>query len=76
MSIPRALLFAIVPAILVFLVFRFWLGLSVPVALAAGALWGVVSLVLTRVLYDDADSELEAWRSAAPDLADDERKTS
>jgi hypothetical protein len=32
-------------------------------------LWAAASLVVTRVLYDDHDAELAAWREAAPDLS-------
>jgi multisubunit Na+/H+ antiporter MnhB subunit len=66
---PRALAAATVPGLIVFGVFFFWLGLAAPLALAAGVLWAAASLVVTRVLYDDHDAELAAWREAAPDLS-------
>ncbi len=66
---PRALAAAMVPGLIVFLVFFFWLGLAIPLALAAGFAWAGASLVVTRVLYDDHDAELAAWHEAAPDLA-------
>ena len=68
----RVPILAAIPALLVFLVFRFWLGLPVPVAALAGALFGVLFFVLARVLYDDAEAELAAWRQAAPDLQERE----
>lgn len=68
----RVPILAAIPALLVFLVFRFWLGLPVPVAALAGALFGVLFFVLARVLYDDAEAELAAWRLAAPDLQERE----
>jgi multisubunit Na+/H+ antiporter MnhB subunit len=65
----RALAAAVVPGLIVFAVFFFWLGLPAPIALAAGFIWAGASLVVTRVLYDDHEAELAAWREAAPDLA-------
>jgi hypothetical protein len=65
----RALVAALVPGVIVFAVFAVWLRLTLPLALAAGFLWVAASLVVTRVLYDDHEAELAAWREAAPDLA-------
>jgi hypothetical protein len=66
---PRPLVAALVPALIVAGVFRYWLGLDLTLAIAAGVAWAVGSLVVTRLLYDDADAELTAFRDAAPDLA-------
>ena len=69
MPSPRALAAALVPGLIVFAVFFFWLGLPAPIAIAAGVVWAAASLVVTRVLYDGHEAELAAWREAAPDLA-------
>lgn len=69
MPSPRALAAALLPGVIVFAVFALWLKLPLPLALAAGLLWAAASLVVTRVLYDDHEAELAAWREAAPDLA-------
>jgi hypothetical protein len=66
----RAILAAAIPGLIVFSTFYFWLGLAPAVAVGAGILWTAASLLVTRVLYDDAESEMAAWRDAAPDLAD------
>ena len=66
---PRAIVAAVVPAVIVCGVFHFWLGLELWVAVVAGFAWALGSLIVTRVLYDDADREIAAFRAAAPDLA-------
>lgn len=66
----RALVLAAIPALLVFLIFWVWLGVAPQLAAAVGLLWGVICLILTRVIYDDHSAEIAAWRAAAPDLAD------
>lgn len=66
---PRAIVAALVPAVIVFAVFHFWLGLATALAVVAGVAWALGSLLVTRLLYDDADAELAAFRAAAPDLA-------
>jgi drug/metabolite transporter (DMT)-like permease len=66
---PRALLAALIPGVVVLIVFWFWLKMSVTVALVAGIAWALGSYLVTRYLYDDADAELAAWREEAPDLA-------
>ena len=70
MPTHRALIAAAVPALLVFGVAWLWLGLSLWASTIAGVVWGLISLVVTRVLYDDPEPDLAAWRAAAPDLAD------
>ncbi len=66
----RALLAAAVPGLLVFAIAWAWLSLSLWASAIAGIVWTLISLVVTRVLYDDPEPELAAWRAAAPDLAD------
>ena len=65
----RALIAALLPGLVVFAVFWFWLKMAVITALAAGLIWALGSYLVTRYLYDDAEGELAAWRDAAPDLA-------
>ena len=69
MPTHRALIAAAVPGLLVFAVAWLWLGLALWASVMAGGLWSLISLVVTRVLYDDAEPDLAAWRRAAPDLA-------
>jgi hypothetical protein len=66
---PRAIVAAVVPGVIVWAVFHFWLGLELWVAVAAGLAWALGSLIVTRLLYDDADAEIAAFRTAAPELA-------
>jgi hypothetical protein len=65
----RAVVTAFLPGIITFLVFFQWHRLSFAASLAAGIIWTLASLVVTRILYDDAAGDLEAWRAEAPDLA-------
>lgn len=65
----RPIVAAVVPALIVLAVFHWWLRLPLPVAVAGGVAWAIGSLVVTRLLYDDADEELAAFRAAAPELA-------
>ena len=69
MPTHRALIAAAVPGLLVFAVAWLWLGLALWASATAGFVWSLISLVVTRVLYDDAEPDLAAWRRAAPDLA-------
>jgi hypothetical protein len=69
MATVRALLAAAIPALVVVLVFWFWLKMPVTAAVAAGIAWALGSYVVTRYLYDDAEAEIGAWREEAPDLA-------
>ena len=65
----RALVAAAVPGLLVFGVAWLWLGLALWASAIAGIVWSLVSLAVTRILYDDAEPDLAAWRAASPDLA-------
>ena len=65
----RPLVAAVVPALIVVVVFRLWLGLDVVIAVLAGMLWALGSILVTRLLYDGAEEELAAFREAAPELA-------
>jgi Mg/Co/Ni transporter MgtE len=65
----RAFIAAAVPGLITFLVFWRLLGTAAPVAALVGVVWGVASLFVTRVLYDEHDAESAAWREQAPDLA-------
>jgi hypothetical protein len=66
---PRALLAALIPGVVVLLVFWLWLKMSITTALAAGIAWALGSYLVTRYLYDDAEAETAAWREEAPDVA-------
>jgi hypothetical protein len=66
---PRPLVAALVPALIVIAVFHWWLRLDLVVASAAGVAWAFGSLVVTRLLYDDAAEELAAFQAADPALA-------
>ena len=74
MPTRRALVAAMIPAVVVFGIFWRWLDFPLWLAIGLGALWGVASLIVTRSVYDDVERELAAWRTAAPDLADRDRK--
>ncbi len=74
MPTRRALIAAMVPAVVVFGIFWRWLDVPVIVAGALGALFACASLLVTRSVYDEAEAELEAWRRAAPDLAELDRR--
>ena len=65
----RPLVAALVPGLIVAAVFRLWLDLNLEIALLGGVAWAVGSLVVTRLLYDDAEDEIAAFRAVAPDLA-------
>jgi hypothetical protein len=65
----RALLYATVPGAVVFLAFGQGLGVPLPFALAAAASFTFAVLYLTRVVHEEPEEELTAWRLAAPDLA-------
>ena len=65
----RPLVAALVPGLIVAAVFRWWLGLDLQIALLGGVAWAAGSVVVTKLLYDDAEDELAAFRTAAPDLA-------
>ena len=69
MPTARAFIAAAIAGFLVFAVGVAWLSLSVGTAVVAGVVWALLSLLVTRVVYDDADRELAAWTAAAPDLA-------
>lgn len=68
MPSPRALLAAGVPGLVVFADFTFWMGFSPRFALLIGAVVSLAALLVTRLLYNDAEGELAAWRAAVPDL--------
>jgi len=68
MPTRSAVLAAVIPAIIVFAVFWRWLGFGVGMSAVLGLVWSVSSLFVTRLLYDAPESELAAWRAAAPDL--------
>ncbi len=74
MPTRRALVAALIPAVVVFGVFWRWLDFPLWISFGLGLVWGVASLIVTRSVYDDDQRELEAWREAAPDLADLERR--
>lgn len=65
----RALLYATVPGGIVFVAFGQWLGVPLPFAIAAAAAFTLAILYLTRVVHEEPEEELAAWRLAAPDLA-------
>lgn len=64
----RALLYAAVPGAIVFVAFGYWIGVPLPYAVAASALFTLAILYLTRVVHEEPEEELAAWRAAAPDL--------
>jgi hypothetical protein len=66
----RAILLALLPGLIVAFLFNDSLGFSTWFAISAGVVWFALTLVVTRLLYDDAQGELAAWRAAAPDLAE------
>ncbi|HEX5465717.1 MAG TPA: hypothetical protein VFW92_03475 [Candidatus Limnocylindrales bacterium] len=66
----RALLAAAVPGAIIFADFTFWMAFSPGFALAVGLVVSVATLIVTRLLYDDAGDEARAWAEAAPDLAE------
>lgn len=65
----RALLHAAVPGGIVFVAFGYWIGVPMPFAVIATVLFTVAVLYLTRVVHEEPEEELTAWRLAAPDLA-------
>jgi fatty acid desaturase len=65
----RALVTAALPGLLTFLVFWLWLGISFAAAVVVGLAWGVATLIVTRLLYEDPETDAAAWRQEAPDLA-------
>jgi fatty acid desaturase len=74
MPTRRALVAATVPAIVVVGIFWGWLNFPLFLAAGVGMLWGLASLVVTRSVYEDAEREMDAWRQAAPDLAELDRR--
>ena len=74
MPTRRALVAAMVPAVVVFGIFWSWLDFPLYLAAGLGVLWGLASLMVTRSVYEDVEHEMEAWRSAAPDLAELDRR--
>ena len=74
MPTRRAIVAALIPAIAVSAVFWRWLDFPLWIALGLGAVWGIASLIVTRSVYDEDERELDAWREAAPDLADLDRR--
>ncbi len=68
MPTRSAVLAAVIPAVIVFAVFWRWLGFPIGLSVVLGFVWSVSSLFVTRLLYDAPEAELEAWRTAAPDL--------
>ncbi len=74
MPTRRALVAAMIPAVIVFAIFWRWLDFPLFLSVGLGAVWGVASLIVTRSVYEDADREMAAWREAAPDLAELDRR--
>ncbi|MGC8634789.1 MAG: hypothetical protein ACP5VP_09010 [Candidatus Limnocylindrales bacterium] len=70
MPTRRALVAAAIPAIAVAGIFWVWLGFPAPLAGGLGLAFGIASVLVTRSVYDQSGEELEAWRRAAPDLAE------
>ncbi len=70
MPTRRALLGAALPGLFTFIVFWLSLGVALPAAFALGVLWAAGSLLVTRLIYDDAEAEQAAWVAEAPDLAE------
>jgi fatty acid desaturase len=70
MPTRRALVAAAIPAIAVAGIFWAWLGFPAPLAGGLGLVFGIASVLVTRSVYDQSGEELEAWRRAAPDLAE------
>ena len=70
MPTRRALVAAMIPAVVVGGIFWLWLNFPPSVAAALGGLFGVASLLVTNSVYDRADDEMLAWHRAAPDLAE------
>ena len=73
MPTRRAFVAASIPAVVVAGIFWRWLDFPVLLAAGIGLAFGIASLLVTRSVYDQADHELEAWRRAAPDLAELDR---
>ncbi len=73
MPTRRAVLAALIPAVVVCGIFWAWLHFPLFLAVGLGAVFWLGGLLVTRSVYDNADEELEAWRRAAPDLADLDR---
>jgi asparagine N-glycosylation enzyme membrane subunit Stt3 len=65
----RALLYAAVPGVIVFLAFGYWIGVPMPFAVLAATAFTLAILYLTRVVHEEHEEELAAWAAAAPDLA-------
>jgi hypothetical protein len=65
----RALLYAAVPGVIVFLAFGYWIGVPLVFAAAAALMFTFAILYLTRVVHEEPEEELAAWHAAAPDLA-------
>ncbi len=68
MPTRSAVLAAVIPAVIVFAVFWRWLGFPIGPSVVLGVIWSVSSFLVTRLLYDAPEAEIEAWREAAPDL--------
>lgn len=66
----RAILTAAVPGALIAADFVFWMGFAPAFALLVGLSVSAATLIVTRLLYDDAASEAAAWADAAPDLGE------
>ncbi len=73
MPTRRAFVAAMIPAVVVCGIFWLWLHFPLFLAAVIGAAFGLGGLLVTRSVYDDSVEELEAWRRAAPDLADADR---
>jgi hypothetical protein len=74
MPTRRAFVAAMIPAVVVGGIFWRWLDFPALLAIGLGVLFGVGGLLVTRSVYDEAVEELEAWRRAAPDLAELDRR--
>ncbi|MGH2467026.1 MAG: hypothetical protein ACRDGL_04775 [Candidatus Limnocylindrales bacterium] len=61
----RAILTAAVPGALIFADFVFWMGFAPAFALLVGLIVSAATLIVTRLLYDDAAAEAAAWAEAA-----------
>lgn len=72
----RALVYAAVPGVIVFVAFGYWIGVPLVFAAAAALFFTFAILYLTRVVHEEPEEELAAWRVAAPDLAMGQEPTS
>jgi len=65
----RALLSAAVPGAIVYAAFGIGLAVPAPLALLLAAAFTITVLCVTRVVHEEPEEELAAWRAEAPDLA-------